>query len=47
MMKKLLYVVLALAVSCLKCDARDWEQETLGEGNSESLGLYACAFLDV
>ena len=38
-MKKLLSLGLALAV-ILVCDARDWEQGTLGEGDSESLWLY-------
>ena len=38
-MKKLLCVVVSLTAAWLVCDAKDWEQETLGEGDSESTGL--------
>ena len=41
-MKKLLCVVVSLAAAWLVCDAKDWEQETLGEGDSESTGLQLC-----
>ena len=38
-MKKLLCVVVSLGAAWIVCDAKDWEQETLGEGDSESTGL--------